>query len=82
MNEYSMSLIIEAERCARSASRILKGINHNFAFGDEARLEGAMLDSVTAMLDSVTAMLDSVTDILDEVSESLYQKASIEEESK
>jgi len=68
MNEYSMSLIIEAERCARSASRILKNINHNFAFVDEANLERAMLDSVTA--------------ILDEVSESLYQKASIEEESK
>ena len=75
MNEYSMSLIIEAERCARSASRILKNINHNFAFVDEANLERAMLDSVTAIL-------DSVTDILDEVSESLYQKASIEEESK
>lgn len=68
MNEYSMSLIIEAERCARSASRILKNINHNFALVDEARLERAMLDSVTA--------------ILDDVSESLYQKASIEEESK
>ena len=68
MNEYSMSLIIEAERCVRSASRILKSINHNFAFVDEARLERAMLDSVTA--------------ILDEVSESLYQKESIEDESK
>ena len=68
MNKYSMCLIIEAERCARSASRILKNINHNFAFVDEANLERAMLESVTA--------------ILDEVSESLRQKASIEEESK
>ena len=68
MTEYSMSLIIEAERCARSASRILKNINHNFAFVDEANLERAMIESVTA--------------ILDEVSESLYQKTSIEEESK
>lgn len=68
MNEYSMSMIIEAERCARSASRILKNINHNFAFVEEANLERAMLESVMA--------------ILDEVSESLYQKTSIEEEPK
>ena len=68
MNEYSVSLIIEAERCARSASRILKNINHNFGFVDEAILERAMLESVTA--------------ILDEVSESLYKKFSSEEVSK
>ena len=65
MNEYSMSLIIEAEKCVRSASRILKNINHNFAFVDEAGLEREMIESVTAILDSV--------------SESLYQKAAIAE---
>ena len=64
MNEYNASLIIEAERCARSASRILKSINHNFAFVDEANLERAMLESVIS--------------ILDEVSESLYQKTPSE----
>ena len=68
MNEYSMSLIIEAERCARSASRILKNINHNFAFVDEAILE--------------RATLESVIEILDAVSESLYQKTTSEEVSK
>ena len=68
MTEYSMSLIIEAERCARSASRILKNINHNFAFVDEARLE--------------REMIESVMEILDAVSESLYQKTTSEEASK
>lgn len=68
MNEYSMSLIIEAEQCARSASRILKNINHNFAFVDEAGLEREMIESVKAILDAV--------------SESLHQKSSREGESK